>query len=693
MIIKQKDITSDLNIWNKALNLKILSDAWYNVPGFVVIPGNIVTDINNNIVDLSLIVKQVNQELNISKYVVRSSSSLEDNSDSSMAWQFHTEIDVQPENLEQAILLTVEKSIRWSEETLWNLSLIIQEYITADHAWITFTRSPKWSRELVLEYHKWIWEDIVSWKIKPEIEKCYHSEITNYSENIVLKNIIKNKSESIWNDFINIEKLFWFPVDIEWCVKWWILYFLQARKITTISDKQYKEILVLEKLLENNSVNNKYFYEKNEISEVCPRPTPFMLSLFNKIYAKNWPLHNFYSKNKVSFQYVIPNNIDTHIIKIIWNELYIDKQREIESLLSWVNIFKKGSYKPNLWSLKWLFNRAKNLYFLFKIKENKWKIENYLHHYFLEDITKYSFNELLNNFLHVYETIYEINYFTSKSFKKLQLALKNEDISFSEIISINIELLDIDNLPKFNIDHSEFKWNSININDENIFVSQFNQKYNSTAELYWNTLPAWKQNYLRPIIADAIYYEYMREIGRHLTVKHISELRNNIDKISNKLNLKTLIYFASINEIISWNIDEELLLERKSEYNKYNNYNFPTSISDSFIREKNNSTTWISSWVSQWKLVNLENLNNIILDNKSNENIILFTNILSPELTKYFPYIHWIVSETWWELSHLAIMAREHSIPVVTNFSTSDSEINIWDLIEINGNNWVIIKK
>ena len=56
-------------------------------------------------------------------------------------------------------------------------------------------------------------------------------------------------------------------------------------------------------ILNSDFNNNKYYYEKNEISEVCPRITPFMLSLFNKIYAKNGPLHNFYSKNKVLFQY------------------------------------------------------------------------------------------------------------------------------------------------------------------------------------------------------------------------------------------------------------------------------------------------------------------------------------------------------------------------------------------------------
>lgn len=698
MIILQKNITDNLKIWNKALYLKKLADAWYNVPAFIVIPTNIVSDYFQNTLKKKDIISEIITSLKVSKYIVRSSSSLEDNTHSSLAGQFHSEIDVDPEQLENAIDITIEKSMKWSKNNQWDLSLIIQEYIVADYAWITFTRSPKWSRELIIEYHKWIWENIVWWAINPKIEKYYHSEIHNSQQNILLKSLNLNNPYNLWRDFINIEKLFWFPVDIEWCVRKSIVYFLQARRITTLSNKQYEEISVLEWLLENQ---NKYYYEKNEVSEVCPRPTPFMLSLFDKIYAENWPLHKFYWKNNISFQYVDPTKHDTHIITIIWNQLYINKQNEISSLLKWVEIFSTKNYTPKLWMFKGSFSRLKNLYYLFKIQDHKNNIEKKLHGYFNENWNKGSFKKELDNFLKIYETIYEINYSTARSFKKLQLVIKNEAISFSEIISINKELLDINNISDFNIDTSNFKWNSININDENNFISTSNIKNNLPAEQYWKSLPEWKKRYLKPIISQAIYYEYIREIGRLLTVKYVSKLRDCLCKLDDTHTSKTNIYFAYIDEIISWNIDEKILYQREKEYNQYNKYDFPAIISDSFVLKVNNSPIWISWWISKWRLCSLVELEDnkifpilpLLEETNDNENIILYVTILSPELTKYFPYINGILSENWWELSHLAIIAREHNIPVVSNCNIWDLCIDYWDIIEINWNNWDIIKK
>jgi len=50
-----------------------------------VIPTNIVSDLYRNKIDKNVLIKEITQELNILKYVVRSSSSQEDNSNSSMA--------------------------------------------------------------------------------------------------------------------------------------------------------------------------------------------------------------------------------------------------------------------------------------------------------------------------------------------------------------------------------------------------------------------------------------------------------------------------------------------------------------------------------------------------------------------------------------------------------------------------------
>ena len=51
--------------------------------------------------------------------------------------------------------------------------------------------------------------------------------------------------------------------------------------------------------------------------------------------------------------------------------------------------------------------------------------------------------------------------------------------------------------------------------------------------------------------------------------------------------------------------------------------------------------------------------------------IVLYTKVLSPELTKYFPQISGIVSEQGGLLSHLAILAREKGLPVLVNYDNS----------------------
>jgi len=72
-------------------------------------------------------------------------------------------------------------------------------------------------------------------------------------------------------------------MDIEWCVYKKKIYFLQARNITTLNDKKYKEIQFLENVL---SKKTKYYYQKNEVSEISPRPVEFTYSLLKTIYSE-----------------------------------------------------------------------------------------------------------------------------------------------------------------------------------------------------------------------------------------------------------------------------------------------------------------------------------------------------------------------------------------------------------------------
>ena len=70
--------------------------------------------------------------------------------------------------------------------------------------------------------------------------------------------------------------------------------------------------------------------------------------------------------------------------------------------------------------------------------------------------------------------------------------------------------------------------------------------------------------------------------------------------------------------------------------------------------------------------------------------MILYTKILSADLVESFPYIQGIVSEKGGLLSHLAIMARESSIPVITNFNLHASNIKLGDKIILDANSGTV---
>jgi pyruvate,water dikinase len=71
---------------------------------------------------------------------------------------------------------------------------------------------------------------------------------------------------------------------------------------------------------------------------------------------------------------------------------------------------------------------------------------------------------------------------------------------------------------------------------------------------------------------------------------------------------------------------------------------------------------------------------------------ILYTESLSPDLTRYFDRVSGIVSNTGGLLSHLAIIAREKGIPTIVGFSISGSNIKIGDKVIVDGDTGKIIK-
>lgn len=308
-------------MWKKADNLKTLKEKGFLVPDFIELGTN------DNFEEK---LKKLDQT---KKYAVRSNMLIEDSESSSFAGQFKTHLNLNYSEIIPSIkdVISNAKDKRLQEK---QISVIIQEYITLDYSAVAFSRNPNWSSEMLIEYHKWIWEEIVSWKITPKKIWIYHFE----------KNFIDkfwDLKEAIWEDSINnivenikeIEKIFSFPQDIEWGIKWTQIYFLQSRNITSITESDFKNIKFIEKFIEKEPQQN-FLYEKNEISEIIPKVWIFSFSLLKKIYWPNWPISKFYESNWLKI---------THekIFKIIGHELFIDKEAEINNIFPSITYFKQ----------------------------------------------------------------------------------------------------------------------------------------------------------------------------------------------------------------------------------------------------------------------------------------------------------------------------------------------------------------
>lgn len=601
---------------------------------------------------------EIHEQLNCQKYAVRSSALIEDSSSESFAGQFHTEIDVDPGGLSEAIYKVLIQADQ--KKVISQFSLIIQEFIEPDFAGVTFTRNPLGGREMVIESHAGRGEELVSGKITPQRVAFYHHE---------KKSSFTPLSEVQIEMFKAIESAFSFPQDVEWCVRKGKFYLLQTRPITTISTGQFKEIKSLEELLPQTEA---YFFEKTELAEIAPRPKSFMLSLLQKIYDQGGPVAQVYKKKGIEYQ-------DTHFLKIIGNELYVDKQKELQSLLPIYSTLK-NDFSPHFHSFRGLGRTLKNIFSLARLKGDKIKLFEGLKTALTAKVQDLNLAETVASFLKAYQLIFEVNLYSGTAIKKLEQVLKRENLTVLETLTFPLtSFLSEEDNQEINFPAQNLQGNSLNIEDETRF-SKIERPLSKANMHPWEALPNWKKSYLKPYISEALFWQRMREIGRWLTVKKINELRNIIFGMAKKQGFKDAkdVYFFSVEELDGV-LDHDLLKKRKREHHLYSKFTFPERITDRFYASKM-SASGISPGIGGGTLVDLQSLSRV----KGKK--ILYTEVLSPELTQYFDEIEGILSKTGGLLSHLAIIAREKGLPVITNVSLATEKLKMGDRIEMNAN-------
>lgn len=604
-------------IWSKSRNLEILTQNGFQVPPFVLLTCNQVKEIDRNLFDWGNFIQSLKQNWCWNKLVVRSSALSEDGEISSEAWKYATILDISVDDIKNATLQVIEKYKKVTQASVvsW-LSIIIQQFIWGEISWVTFTRTPERDRNMLIEYAYTRWDILVWGEIVPQIARAYRF----WKNRLPLEN-----GEEYIDIWWKIEELFDSPMDIEWCISKWELFILQARPITTISRNEFESYLLMDSEL---MWKQDFYYMVWMATEMTPNPTPFTMSLLEKFMSNWWPLDIFYKKHHIYY-----NNPE--YFSTFGNQLYIEKYKEKLQFQWWG------------W---WRYFRNK-IFLLLLRPEKRENLRKEIQRIQNRNIKNFSLSELLSSFLEDYCIIYSIN-FSAWVYQNI-----------AEKLKLN---------PTFKSSHIKIKWligNSLEIADESEWKS-----------FTWWDIEMIDNGLYGELSKKISEYLSFREIWRSIVVWYISTIRKVLQKISQDNNVSDYhdLYFLTIDEVLEWKIDQEIMQSRKIMYEKNKKYTFPPIISSDFIQKNEKSNLIWASWSSiKWTLVLAENIDDFPRP------VILFTRFLSPDIVAYFDRIDGIISQNGWSLSHLAIVARERWIPVLIDEKVLE-KYRIWDILTLN---------
>ncbi len=649
MISSTDRIGKNEKVSPKALRLLELVGAGYKVPPFLIITseelGRVCGGLNCDRARLAKLVSEILHVFPCNKYAVRSSVETEDLENSSQAGQFKTVLNVAPSSLHESMFSVIQVALEKLPRGIAQCSIIVQEFIEPDYAGVIFTRNPIMGREMVVEYRHGVGdkvvggEDVVRIRYLQSYAKQYVHALANIEE--------LSKTASA------IERMYNFPQDIEWAQEGGTTFILQCRPITSITKAAWEGIVHVESNLPSGDT---FYYEKTSISETFPCPRPLALSILMMLYSKGGPVEKAYKH--IGVKYVTNENL----LHVFGNEVLVDRNIELQTLFPIL-----GYKKANSDIVKWetwygMLSTCRNVWALSRLS-----VRRHLRHelqikYITEAVSSnpLSIEDNIHLLRNHYSSIFEINIFAQKALSNLKRHLGKDSRYLSGLLGT--EGLNQEG----ELSDTSLRGNSINIDDNSLFMSTRESLVDSevgrVTGVWWTSLPKWKQVGLTRHVECAKKYMRLRESARVLSVRLINCLRKSVEERGVELfpNTSDLIYFATINEILEKHISRGSCEDRKKLYEHYSHLVIPSYIA-SFVKaeKKTLCNIGVSPGVGQGVIVTKSDIESV--PGKK----ILYTEILSPDLVRYFNSVVGIISKSGGMLSHLAIMAREAKIPVV----------------------------
>ena len=173
------------------------------------------------------------KKLSGSQVIVRSSGIGEDSKSHSFAGQLDSFVVAHDQQAIQSAILKCWEGLKnerflayqaFSGHILSEMGVVIQEYLEADYAGVTFTQSPNEEQYIYTEYVKGASEALVAGKVTPQSFSLYQDE--------PLAQALPFNGQLLINQSKLLKEKFGYHLDIEWVAVANEIYFVQARPIT-----------------------------------------------------------------------------------------------------------------------------------------------------------------------------------------------------------------------------------------------------------------------------------------------------------------------------------------------------------------------------------------------------------------------------------------------------------------------------
>lgn len=669
--------------------------------------------------------KKIFPDLNTGKFAVRSCGFSEDNSQSSLAGKYKTILNVDCKEMRAAIH---DVSNSFDENDRERSAIIVQQMADVDIAGVLFTASPENRKLSSIEYSQGLAESLVSGETTP-----IQVRVGNFSGTVrksagpsLALPFFRGKKEEIFYQRLFlvgklIEEKFGCPQDIEWgynC-KNETLYIIQSRDITSIvddeivADEQSRLLAIATDT--KQKTKSKHIWRYSDISEVVNKPSPFTISLLSELYANSGS--QGIANRRLGFP--VPKNQET-IIESIFGTIF-DSNRALRGNRNFLkntisHLFLKRRIKNNPF-VNFIYPITKRLDEL-KSTISADLIEN--DERMLSNVPEEIFSFLADKIDYFCREYYSIAYETTVLANLANRYLignnyshgTDESLIPTKTTEMYIALSELNR--SGNIDQFIEKWGHRSLNDYDLASPSFSERHKDAlsyaskfAGFYATNGPPVQENCTTTSMDYALdtYHQFViiKERAKDESLCYLRSLKKVFTHLANVLKIpqkRTFNFYLSEIRLLARHCNSQSLSKviqesksRHSDVEQLREIEFSDNISieniEFLVREEfevedynqdcvtPDESTKSGTMVSiprpfDGKLKFIQSPEDY--DSHIENDDILVTKHLSPDLVPLFSKASGCISEKGGRLSHAAIVAREMNFPVLVGVRINMAE-------------------